>query len=38
MDIKTVYNQLTNVDIEQQKQIWDERGLVPKIFNDCRKN
>lgn len=26
MDIKTAYNQLTNVDIEQQKQIWDERG------------
>lgn len=26
MDIKTIYTQLTNVDIEQQKQIWDERG------------
>ena len=26
MDIKDVYTQLTNVDIEQQKQIWDERG------------
>lgn len=26
MDIKSVYKQLTNVDIEQQKQIWDERG------------
>lgn len=26
MDVKTVYTQLTNVDIEQQKQIWDERG------------
>ncbi len=26
MDIKTIYKQLTNVDIDQQKQIWDERG------------
>ncbi len=26
MDIKSIYTQLTNVDIEQQKQIWDERG------------
>ena len=26
MDIKTIYNQLTNIDIEKQKQIWDERG------------
>ncbi len=26
MDIKGIYTQLTNVDIEQQKQIWDERG------------
>ena len=26
MDIKTVYKQLTNVDIEEQKQLWDERG------------
>ncbi len=26
MDVKTVYTQLTNIDIEQQKQIWDERG------------
>ncbi|MBE7002578.1 MAG: NERD domain-containing protein [Ruminococcaceae bacterium] len=26
MDTKTVYEQLTNVNIEQQKQIWDERG------------
>lgn len=26
MDIKTVYKQLTNVDIDKQKQIWDERG------------
>ncbi len=26
MDVKTIYTQLTNVDIEQQKQIWDERG------------
>lgn len=26
MDIKSVYKQLTNVDIERQKQLWDERG------------
>lgn len=26
MDINNIYKQLTNVDIEQQKQIWDERG------------
>lgn len=26
MDIKKTYNQLTNVDIEQQKHLWDERG------------
>ena len=26
MDIREVYKQLTSVDIEQQKQIWDERG------------
>ncbi len=26
MDIKKMYAQLTNVDIEQQRQIWDERG------------
>ena len=26
MNIKSIYTQLTNVDIEQQKQIWDERG------------
>ncbi len=26
MNLKTIYTQLTNVDIEQQKQIWDERG------------
>ncbi len=26
MDIREVYKQLTNVDIEQQKKIWDERG------------
>ena len=26
MDVKTIYTQLTNVDIEQQKRIWDERG------------
>ena len=26
MDIKGVYKQLTNVDIEQQKELWDERG------------
>ena len=28
MNIKNVYNQLTNVDIEQQNRIWDERGNV----------
>lgn len=26
MDINKLYNQLTNVDIEQQKLLWDERG------------
>ena len=26
MDIKKVYKQLTGVDIEDQKHIWDERG------------
>ncbi len=26
MNINAIYTQLTNVDIEQQKQIWDERG------------
>lgn len=26
MDIESVYKQLTDVDIEEQKQIWDERG------------
>ena len=26
MDINTIYTQLTNVDIERQKQIWDDRG------------
>lgn len=26
MDVKNIYTQLTNVDIEQQKRIWDERG------------
>ena len=26
MDIKNVYKQLTNVDIEEQKRLWDERG------------
>lgn len=26
MDIKNIYTQLTNVDIDKQKQIWDERG------------
>lgn len=26
MDIKKIYKQLTNVDIEEQKQLWDERG------------
>ena len=27
MDIKEIYHQLTNVDIEEQKRIWDERGI-----------
>ncbi|MBQ5799166.1 MAG: NERD domain-containing protein, partial [Oscillospiraceae bacterium] len=26
MEIEQVYKQLTNVDIEEQKRIWDERG------------
>lgn len=26
MDIKQIYKQLTNVDIEEQKCLWDERG------------
>lgn len=26
MDINNIYKQLTNVDIEQQKQLWDNRG------------
>lgn len=26
MDIENVYKQLTNVDIEKQKQLWDDRG------------
>jgi len=26
MNIDNVYTQLTNVDIEEQKKIWDERG------------
>ena len=26
MNINDIYKQLTNVDIEQQKQLWDERG------------
>ena len=26
MDIKNIYKQLTNVDIEEQKRLWDERG------------
>ena len=26
MDIKKVYNQLTDVNISEQKQFWDERG------------
>ena len=25
-DLKKEYKQLTNVDIEEQKRIWDERG------------
>lgn len=26
MEMSNIYKQLTNVDIEQQKQLWDERG------------
>ena len=26
MDIKDIYKQLTDVDIEEQKRLWDERG------------
>ncbi len=26
MDIKQIYNNLTNVDIEEQRRLWDERG------------
>ena len=26
MDIKEIYKQLTGVDIEEQKKLWDERG------------
>ena len=26
MDVKKAYNQLTNVDIAKQKELWDERG------------
>lgn len=26
MDIKKIYNELTSVDIDEQKQLWDERG------------
>ena len=26
MDIKKVYKQMTNVDIEEQKKLWDDRG------------
>ena len=26
MDLKEIYQQLTNVDIDEQKQLWDERG------------
>lgn len=26
MDIKNIYQQLTNVDIEEQRKLWDERG------------
>lgn len=48
MDIKNVYKQLTNVDIEQQKHLWDERGkgyygeylvfceLYKKINGNCK--
>ena len=25
-DIESIYQKLTNVDIHQQKQLWDERG------------
>lgn len=48
MDIKNVYKQLTNVDIEEQKRLWDERGkgyygeylvfceLYKKISGNCK--
>ena len=26
MDMKKIYKQLTNIDIEEQEQLWDERG------------
>jgi len=48
MDIKQIYKQLTNVDIEEQKCLWDERGkgyygeylvfceLYEKISGNCK--
>ena len=48
MDIKDIYKQLTNVNIEEQKRLWDERGkgyygeylvfceLYKKIVGNCK--
>lgn len=48
MDIKDIYRQLTDVDIEAQKRLWDERGkgyygeylvfceLYKKIVGNCK--
>lgn len=42
MDIKNTYKQLTNVDIEEQKHIWDERGKgyygEYRVFCELYKN
>lgn len=42
MDVKKIYNQLTNVDIAKQKQLWDERGKgyygEYLVFTDLYKN
>ena len=42
MDIKDTYKQLTNVDIEEQKHIWDERGKgyygEYRVFCELYKN
>ena len=47
-DIESIYQKLTNVDIRQQKQLWDERGkgyygeflvfseLYPNIPGECK--